>query len=779
MSDSGTYSPHHLRKTAAQIFGVLGLLIIASAWHSPNGGSTALVVLLPVLVLSSIPLIAATRNAATRRIWHGIVLLAVAIVSMVFIGRLLNQQRTERGELISRGQDRTLSAIQQLDGVLSALHPVAEGVAARVIGETRSLNEFRARESADDEWLRDEIRQKDGRLLAQVGYALEAKASLDGKRHGPNAVGTRGEVTVSDLLDVLDYDFTVSTTASHWYHRAKNEKKGGWSEPPYFDEATHAMLAEYTFPMVLDDGTFVGVSYASMPMDSVTRFIKGLDLGEGGYAFLFSRTGVLASYPNQRDVDGTKTLSDLADQEGEPQLARMAAWLASGDMVVPAPAEIRDPMTGGSAFLLCGRVPSAGWGLCTVTLPTHADQVTWSLVVVVSVVTFLCCLLAFLLDPGHGTLPRLWALSLSMSVIFVVAIGVVWREGEMVFEEDGPVIFADSQVARVVADNHDRLEKLGRTTPIYELPSGVLISEVVPGDGMLQIGGMMWQRVALADLPGAEESSELPEWVGLRLANAASMEQEEVFRKDVGPDRVVGWRFRAEVPDLTVVGWYPVSRRTLRLDLVPPTFADPVLLVPDIGAYDLIVSSAMPGIASTVSLAGWEPRRAFFSFVEHDWPVDFGLGEEGIARRLSSLRYSATFELQLINPMVTYLLPETILFMLMFALLAVTTTNSELAERYGLNASSAISTYATFFFIVVLQHIALRQDLASPRLVYLEWVFIVTYVGLLLLTLNAMLVSADSRNWLIRHDDNLLSRLIFWPLLTGCLFGITVVVFHP
>jgi cytochrome bd-type quinol oxidase subunit 2 len=215
------------------------------------------------------------------------------------------------------------------------------------------------------------------------------------------------------------------------------------------------------------------------------------------------------------------------------------------------------------------------------------------------------------------------------------------------------------------------------------------------------------------------------------------------------------------------------------LDLVPPTFADPVLLIPDIGAYDLIVSTSMPGIANTVSLAGWEPRRAFFSFVEHDWSVDFGLGEEGIARRLSSLRYSATFELQLINPMVTYLLPETILFMLMFAMLAVTTTNSELAERYGLNASSAISTYATFFFIVVLQHIALRQDLASPRLVYLEWVFIVTYVGLLLLTLNAMLVSADSRNWLIRHDDNLLSKLIFWSLLTGCLFGITVVVFHP
>ncbi len=600
-------------------------------------------------------------------------------------------------------------------------------------------------------------------------------------------MGTRGEVRVSDLLDVLDYDYTVPSTASNWYQRAKNEKKGGWSEPPYFDEATHAMLAEYTFPMVLPDGTFVGVAYASMPMDSVTRFIKGLDLGEGGYAFLFSRTGVLASYPNQRDVDGTKTLSDLANQEGEQQLAAMAKWLASGAAVAPAPAAIHDPMTGGSAFLLCGKVPSVGWGLCTVTLPTRADRVTWSLVVVVSVVIFLCCLLAFLLDPGRGTLPRLWALSLSMSVIFVIAIGVVWREGKMVFGEEGPVIFADSQVDQVVADNRDRLEKLGRTDPIFQLPSGVLISEVVPGDGMLQIGGMMWQRVALEDLKRGEEQpeedmqtvEELPEWVGLRLANAASMEQEEVFRKDVGPDRVIGWRFRAEVPDLTVVGWYPVSQRTLRLDLVPPTFADPVLLVPDIGAYDLIVSSSMPGIAPTVSLAGWEPRRAFFSFVEHDWPVDFGLGEEGIARRLSSLRYSATFELQLINPMVTYLLPETILFMLMFALLAVTTTNSELAERYGLNASSAISTYATFFFIVVLQHIALRQDLASPRLVYLEWVFIVTYVGLLLLTLNAMLVSADSRNWLIRHDDNLLSRLIYWPLLTGCLFGITVVVFHP
>jgi Cache domain len=338
MSDSESYSPHHLRATAAQIFGVLGLLIIASVWHSPNGGGTALVVLVPVLVLSSIPLIAASRNGTTRRIWHGIVLLAVAIVGMIFIGRLLAQQRQEREELLSQAQVRTVTAIHELDSVLSVLRPVAEGVAGRVIGPAQNLDEFQGRGTVDDSWLRDEVYQENGGLLAQVGYALEATASPDGQRHGPNVVGTGGEVEVSDLLDVLDYDYTVSSAASHWYHRAKNEKKGGWSDPPYFDEATHAMLAEYTVPMVLPDGTFVGVAYASMAMDSVTRFIKGLDLGEGGYAFLLSRTGVLASYPNQRDVDGSKTLSDLAEQVAEPELAAMAEWLASGETQARAPA---------------------------------------------------------------------------------------------------------------------------------------------------------------------------------------------------------------------------------------------------------------------------------------------------------------------------------------------------------------------------------------------------------------------------------------------------------
>jgi len=117
-----------------------------------------LMVLLPVLVLSSIPMIAASRNPTTRRIWHGIVLLAVAIVSMVFIGRLLGQQQQEQGELLARAQNRTVEAVQQLDGVLSALHPVAEGVANRVIGEAQNLEEFRALSAADNDWLLDEIR---------------------------------------------------------------------------------------------------------------------------------------------------------------------------------------------------------------------------------------------------------------------------------------------------------------------------------------------------------------------------------------------------------------------------------------------------------------------------------------------------------------------------------------------------------------------------------------------------------------------------------------------
>lgn len=535
------------------------------------------------------------------------------------------------------------------------------------------------------------------------------------------------------------------------------------------------MLAEYTVPLTLPDGTFAGVAYASFGLERLTDYIKGLDLGEGGYAFLVSGGGSLACYPNREQLTAQYTLQDLAAKLQDPGLTQISEWERSGTREPLPPLRIQDPMTQTPAVAACGRLPRAGWTLCAVMLPTGPPvEAAEGLELVAATVTMLTFLLAVLCDPNGGRIPGLATFAGCLTLVYAGGIGVVWQQGAQSFAGT-PMIFAESQIEKVKERHQQKLQAVERGGELITLPTGVLFTEVVPQGQLIDVSGLIWQV-----LPGGTVSADgtLPPWAGARIANSVDGSQEEVSRVRVDGDLDVVWRFTASVPDETDDDWYPISRRHVRIELVSPTYSEPVLLVPDIGGYDLIVPAARPGISAGLDLKGWTLRRSGFWFKDRQWGADLGLGNSGLGGKMASLNFEAVFELNLLNPLVTYLLPEAVLFVLMFALLLVTSTRPERASRFGQTASVAIATYGTLFFIAVLEHISLREALAASHMVYFESFFIVTYLGLLALTLTALVSAMDDSPWFVEYKDNLISQVVYWPLLTGSLLAITLVVFY-
>ena len=69
-------------------------------------------------------------------------------------------------------------------------------------------------------------------------------------------------------------------------------------------------------------------------------------------------------------------------------------------------------------------------------------------------------------------------------------------------------------------------------------------------------------------------------------------------------------------------------------------------------------------------------------------------------------------------------------------------------------------------------------SLASPVLMYFEYFYFTVYLAILLVSINAILFAAQFGIRAVEHRENIIPKLVFWPLWTACMFGITYVALY-
>ena len=97
-------------------------------------------------------------------------------------------------------------------------------------------------------------------------------------------------------------------------------------------------------------------------------------------------------------------------------------------------------------------------------------------------------------------------------------------------------------------------------------------------------------------------------------------------------------------------------------------------------------------------------------------------------------------------------------------------------ERIGTGLSLSVS--GTLLFVVVLSHIGVRQKIATQEIIYLEYFYLVMYLAILWVAVYSILLASQTNLWLIRHEENLLPRVMFWPSLLGVILTFTLVTFY-
>ena len=80
-------------------------------------------------------------------------------------------------------------------------------------------------------------------------------------------------------------------------------------------------------------------------------------------------------------------------------------------------------------------------------------------------------------------------------------------------------------------------------------------------------------------------------------------------------------------------------------------------------------------------------------------------------------------------------------------------------------------------FAVILKQNQIRTGVGTQGLTYIETIPIILYGVIVVVVLNAILVASPLNVRLIRHRNNLIPTLAYWPVVLGLLLAVTLIVF--
>jgi sigma-B regulation protein RsbU (phosphoserine phosphatase) len=155
-----------------------------------------------------------------------------------------------------------------------------------------------------------------------------------------------------------------------WYQLPREMRRPEWTEP-YFDEGGgDSLMVTYAAPILTADGERCrGLVTGDLALDWLSGMLAQLELGDGGKAFLLSRTGTVVSHP-ERELIMRESIFSLAEEYGKPKARRVGQDMIRGGTGF---VEFNDFHSGEPSWLAYAPVPGPGWSLGTLF---PQDQIT-------------------------------------------------------------------------------------------------------------------------------------------------------------------------------------------------------------------------------------------------------------------------------------------------------------------------------------------------------------------------------------------------------------------
>lgn len=544
-----------------------------------------------------------------------------------------------------------------------------------------------------------------------------------------------------------------------------------WNDP-FFATGAQQVLIEYAVPFhaVDDPDQIVGVVTLDFTLLGTRILLERLDLGARGYAYLTDRDGQFLANPIS-DYVLVESFASLAAADDNETLATLAEFTEAQEAFTIS---LEDPLVGGQAWMFSQPIISTG-GMLGVVInqqdfapsirETLQAQMLMALTIGLSLWAFLS--LVWRIDKGETH-----ALVLSAATYTFICLGLVvlaWALKSQLGRDTPAAITSEAQITTALAATRPDAALLDETLPleIIEIPTGIQI-EAMDFDSPTSatLNGLVWQRLP-ANLPDDFiEGFRLPQRIGPESAI------EEIYRAQQGTETIVIWSVDIVLRQDFDPQLFPFDARFIGMRLEPADLRGNVVLVPDLRGYDLIAPELKPGVDSEVFLYNWRLEGSFYHYERVVQNTHFALTSRLASPPLPTLNYTIILERRFIGPFIAYLLPGIIVSLMVYAYMLRDRDPGDENE-----IDNTLNYAAALFFVVVVSHAALRDNTAAVGITYMEYFYLLIYIGIITVALNDIVIAKRPQFLFVTFHNNLLPRLLFWPVVSTTILIVTALVF--
>ncbi|MFI6168020.1 hypothetical protein ACIBCN_14660 [Nocardia sp. NPDC051052] len=318
----------------------------------------------------------------------------------------------------------------------------------------------------------------------------------------------------------------------------------------------------------------------------------------------------------------------------------------------------------------------------------------------------------------------------------------------------GAVVHNDDEVNRTVA------ERFPSDTTVYRLPTGVMLNSIEFNNAYtVKVSGYVWQVIP----PG------LPDNVTHGVVFPEAEDQMAAAKRATGftvpYGRVDVFPFTARIRQQFDYRNYPLDHQNVWLRMRSADPSQPVQLVPDFKAIPshLSKSDEFVGLTRTIVLGDWTPSYTAFSLFHE--ANEYSGNDSGF--QAAELYFNVGIERNITGPLIGRIVPVVLLALLLFLSLFVITTDPDRRTISGFTAFAIIGFSVSTVLVVAVNDNAVRAETGSTGIAYIECWYFALYLMTLLIAVNATLLITGAQRRIVTWHENLLPKLLFWPLFTG------------
>ncbi len=545
-----------------------------------------------------------------------------------------------------------------------------------------------------------------------------------------------------------------------WFEAALDGTGPGWFEPTWEDR--EALEVGYAVPFDVPGTDECGVLALVLDLESLAD-LEALDLQSRGFAVVLDSQQRHLVHHNADLVTSGEPMTAWAARTDNEPLLELAAEMEQGE---PFVREVHFSATGQSSWVSVQSVAEPDWSL-HVALPQQelfqhqrTSQLEAQLLLALGLLVIVTLLLGF--SGQRGGARGAWFVSGGSALCLAACIGVLWN---LAATEHG---FNAAKMQRI-GDGQtldDLVAKHGAATnePVVEVPTGVFLQSLeFLSANNVHVSGYLWQEYG-KEPPDLSRGFVLPEAIGPEVTPAY-----EVDCTGVSEDcTVVGWHLSTTLRQPFDYHRYPFDQKAVWIRIWHEDFAKNTVLVPRLGDYGPQIPITRPGVEQDLVPEGWTLQGSFFGYRSHSYNTDFGIPDYVGQVGFPELHYTVLLQRNLVDAFISHLVPLLVVAGLLFTVLLQ-------GVRDKLSSTDLVGICSGLFFVVLLSHTALREELATPEVVYLEYFYLLKYVFILAVAVVSVIWASRGEGSRAQRWARPL-RLAYWPALMGSYLAVTWVL---